>query len=70
MDVKVAELKAVWSRLKLREDEPIKMYDAQAMVATEMEQLRTQLANKTSEFVEIKSAVKESERHAKRAKVV
>lgn len=57
------------SRLELREDQLILMHDAQLIVAAELEQLSSPIANRTSEFVEVHSAAKDGKRPAKRAKV-
>lgn len=63
--VKVAEVKEVQSRLEIKQAELITAYDSQTMVATEWEQLCTQIGNKTTESVEVESTVKRSERPAK-----
>lgn len=58
------------SRLKMSENKLSTMSDAQTEAAYEMEYLRTQTTNERSESVEVESAAKESDRLAKRAKVV
>lgn len=54
------------SRLEKREDELFIKYDSQNHVAAELEQLYTQIPNRTSESVEVDSPGEESEGPAKR----
>lgn len=69
LTVKVVVLEELRSRLEMREEGLATMNDAQTKVAVELEQLRTQTANRTFESVEVHSAAKDDERPTERAKV-
>lgn len=69
LDAKIVELRKMQSPLQKKVDELITRHDAQTKVAVELEQLCTSTAHKTFESVEVRSAAKDDERPAKRAKV-
>lgn len=70
LDTEVAEVNDVHLHLKLRKDELITPYDAQAKAAAEVARLSTKNARKVSKLVGLESGAKESERSDKRTKAV
>lgn len=68
LNVKLMELKDMQSKLELRNNVLITMYEQQTKTTAEHAQLRTQCSNKTAATTESESVVMESEQPATRKK--